>query len=66
VQFAAARPTKGGVTLGLATDLAVDSRLQPRGSQSWSERLGVRLILNAPTDVDDTVKGLIRASWEGA
>jgi hypothetical protein len=66
VQFAAARPTKGGVSLGLATDLDADSRLQPRGSQSWSERLGVRLTLNAPTDVDEGVKGLIRTSWEGA
>jgi hypothetical protein len=66
VQFAAARPIKGGVSLGLATNLDADSRLRARGSQSWSERLGVRLSLSAPADVDDVVKGLIRTSWEGA
>jgi hypothetical protein len=66
VQFAAARPTRGGVSLGLATDLDADSRLQPRGNQSWSERLGVRLILNGASDVDEVLKGLIRMSWEGA
>ena len=43
VQFAAAKPVKGGVCLGLATPLASDARLEPRGSQSWSERLGADL-----------------------
>ncbi|MBV8681918.1 MAG: DUF4287 domain-containing protein [Caulobacteraceae bacterium] len=66
VQFAAARPGKGGVILGLAISVDADSRLQPRGTQSWSERLGARLALTAASEVDDVVKELIRTSWRGS
>jgi hypothetical protein len=66
-QFAAARPVKGGrALLGLATPQAADPRLEPRGNQSWSERLTARLTLDHPTQVDHQVRALITTAWNGA
>jgi hypothetical protein len=66
-QFAAARPLKGGaVSLGLGVPVEMDRRLEPRGNQSWSERLSARLTLSEAADVDGSVAGLLRAAWEGA
>jgi Domain of unknown function (DUF5655)/Domain of unknown function (DUF4287) len=66
VQFAALKPAKGRAVLGLATPLGADSRLEARGSQSWSERLGARMTLYDPSEVDDAAKVLLRLAWEGA
>lgn len=66
VQFAAAKPARGGVVLGVATPAGADPRLEPRGSQSWSERLGARLTLRDSSEVDSAVKALLRLAWEGA
>jgi hypothetical protein len=59
-QFAAARPVRGGVRLGLALPLEADPRLQRRGAESWSERLTSRLDLRSATEVDDGVAALLR------
>jgi hypothetical protein len=67
VQFAAARPVKGGkAMLGLAVQPDARPRLAARGSESWSERLTARLSLATPDDVDDGVAALLRAAWEKA
>lgn len=64
-QFAAAKPVKGGVRLGLALDPSVDPRLEPRkASESWSERCTAALVLSSPAEVDDGLKALLRQAWE--
>lgn len=51
-QFAAARPLKGGgLRLGLAVPLDADPRLQPRGRESWSERLLSKLDIATAEEV---------------
>jgi hypothetical protein len=67
VQFAAARPLRGGaVMLGLAVMPEAETGLEPSGSESWSERLKARVRLEAPTDVHEGVKALLRSAWEAA
>jgi hypothetical protein len=67
VQFAAAKPVKGGrAMLGLAVPLDAASRLEPRGAQSWSERLTSRLAVADVTDVDAGLAALLRQAWDGA
>jgi len=66
-QFAAAKPLKGGaLSLGLGVPLDLDPRLEPRGSQSWSERLPARLTLSNASDVDERVARLLTAAWTHA
>lgn len=65
VQFAAVRPVKGGTAmLGLALELDADPRLQPRGNESWSERLKGKLVLADPAEVDDRLRALLKQAWE--
>ena len=64
-QFAAAKPVKGGVLLGIAAPQASDPRLQPRAtSPSWSERLQSQLRLTDAAEVDNRVAALLKAAWE--
>ncbi len=64
-QFAAARPLKkGGVMLGLALAPDADARLSEPKNESWSERLKARMEVAAPMDIDDRVRGLLKAAWE--
>lgn len=64
VQFAAARPVKGGkLMLGLALDPAADPRLEPSKNESWSERLKARLLLASSAEVA-SVEPLLRQAWE--
>jgi len=66
-QFAAAKPLKGGALgLGLGVPLDMDPRLEPRGNQSWSERLPSRLTLSRPAEVDGGVASLLKAAWAAA
>jgi len=66
-QFAAARPLNtGAVSLGLGVPPELDSRLEPRGNQSWSERLPARLTISRAADVDGSVARLMQAAWEAA
>jgi hypothetical protein len=65
VQFAAARPMKGGrlrLGLGVAPELSV--RLEPAGREGWSERLKSALTLGSPDEVDEEIRELLKAAWE--
>jgi hypothetical protein len=67
VQFAAARPLKGGtVALGLAVTPDASSRLLAPKAEGWSERLKAKMTLATPADVDDDVKALLKTAWERA
>lgn len=63
-QFAALRPAKGAVRLGLALDPSVDSRLEPARNEGWSERCLASLVLNDAGAVDAAVAALLHAAWE--
>lgn len=62
--FAAARPVRGGVRLGLALEPSADPWLEERGRESWSERLKGALVLASPDQVDERLSPLLRAAWE--
>lgn len=62
--FAAARPQRGQVRLGLALDRPRDLRLQGAHHEGWSERLKSTLLLSKPADVNRSVRKLLRAAWE--
>jgi hypothetical protein len=65
VQFAAARPLKGGrVRLGLALAPDAHPRLSPPGRESWSERLTAVTELASPAEVDAELTTLLRQAWE--
>ncbi|RAK61543.1 DUF4287 domain-containing protein [Phenylobacterium hankyongense] len=64
VQFAAARPVKGGkLMLGLAVEPGADPRLEPPRNEAWSERLKARLLLENPDQADAAIAALLRAAW---
>ncbi len=65
VQFASAKPLKGGaVSLGLALTPDASPRLSEPKNESWSERLKAKLTLASPAEVDDEVKALLKAAWD--
>ncbi|HZZ87171.1 MAG TPA: DUF4287 domain-containing protein [Caulobacteraceae bacterium] len=65
VQFAAARPVKGGkLLLGLAVPPDASLRLEAPRSESWSERLSARTLISSAAEVDAEVEALLRAAWE--
>lgn len=66
VQFAAARPLKGGkALLGLKLDPAASDRLQPPARrESWSERLTAVVELASPQDVDSGLEALFHSAAE--
>lgn len=64
-QFASVKPVKGGgAILGLAVEPDADPRLQAPKTEGWSERLKAKLALNAPKEVDASVKALFKQAWE--
>ena len=64
VQFAAAKPLKGGgALLGLALPPEASPRLAAPGKESWSERLKAKVALASPSEVDDEIRALLRAAW---
>ncbi len=62
--FAAARPVKHEVRLGLAVDPGSDPRLAPSVREGWSERLTAVLVLTSREEVDAAVAHLLRQAWE--
>lgn len=63
-QFAAVRPTKAGVRLGLAVEMEASPRLQEPRREGWSDRLHAVTVLDEPADVDDEISRLLKAAWE--
>jgi hypothetical protein len=63
-QFAAARPVKQSVVLGLALAPDAATGLEPPRSDPWSERLKSRLVISAPGEVDDALRAHLAAAWE--
>ncbi len=60
VQFAAARPLKGGgLLLGLALDPAFDPRLSPGRREAWSERLISAVHIATAAQLDDHLAQLL-------
>jgi hypothetical protein len=65
VQFAAARPVKGGrATLGLALPPSCSGLLSAPRNDAWSERLTSHLSIACPSDIDNEVTSLLTAAWE--
>jgi hypothetical protein len=65
VQFAAARPVKGGkLMLGLAVTPDANARLEAPKNESWSERLKARVLLASAAEVDAEIGALLKAAWE--
>ena len=62
--FAAARPVRHAVRLGLALDPGADVRLASAAREGWSERLTATLVLSAREEVDTAVAHLLRQAWE--
>lgn len=66
-QFAAARPHKGAVRLGLALAPGTDDRLEPaKPKEAWSERLKSATTLTKPAEVDAGLKRLLKAAFEAS
>jgi hypothetical protein len=64
-QFAAARPTKEGVRLGLAVDPRSSPRLsQPKKNEGWSDRNKAVVVLNSPKDIDADLKKLLKVAFD--
>lgn len=63
-QFAALKPGKQGVLLGLAVAPACHPALQPAQRDGWSERLLSRMTVNDPPAIDDGVAALVQQAWE--
>lgn len=66
-QFAAARPTKGGVRLGLAVDPKASKRLSPRKpNEGWSDRNKSVTVLGSVKDIDAELKKLLKAAFDAS
>jgi hypothetical protein len=63
-QYAALRPVKGGVRLGLALEADISQRLGRTKKEAWSERLHSVLVLMTLKDVDAEIGRLLKAAWE--
>jgi hypothetical protein len=67
VQFAAARPVKGGkAMLGVAAPPESSARLEAPRKESWSERLKARTLISAPSEVDSEIEALLQGAWSRA
>jgi hypothetical protein len=63
-QFAAMKPVKQSVLLGLAVAPDADPCLVLAGKEAWSERLKSKMLLSNQGDIDEQIGKLLRASWE--
>lgn len=66
-QFAAARPTKAGVRLGLALDPKLSRRLSaPKKNEGWSDRNKAVAVLASAKDIDTELRQLLKAAFEAS
>jgi hypothetical protein len=66
-QFAAARPTRGGVRLGLAVPLKSSKRLEaPKKNEGWSDRNKSVVVLTSVKDIDAVLKTLLKAAFDAS
>lgn len=65
-QFAAARPVRNIVRLGLAIDPKTHGLEHAKKSDGWSERLTSVVLVSSPDEVNDSLKVLIKTAWEGS
>lgn len=66
-QFAAARPTKEGVRLGLAVDPKASKRFAaPKKNEGWSDRNKSVLVLTSTKDIDADLKTLLKTAFEAS
>lgn len=65
-QFAAARPVKGKVRLGLAIDPVEYHLEKSKASDNWSDRLTSVIIVPSANHVNKSVQALIRTAWAGS
>lgn len=66
-QFAAARPTKDGVRLGLAVDPKLSKRLGvPKKNEGWSDRNRAVAGLTSTKDIDAELKKLLKAAFDAS
>lgn len=63
-QFAALRPYRGEVRLGLAVDPVVHDLQPTQPNEGWSDRLKSAVTLATASDVNTNVKLLIRKAWQ--
>lgn len=61
-QFAAVKPVRAGVLLGLA--IPVEDGLVPTGRNGWSERLSSQLVLADAAAVTARVESWVKSAWE--
>jgi hypothetical protein len=66
-QFAAARPTRDGVRLGLAVDAKASMRLAPsKKNEGWSDRNKSVAVLSSTKDIDAELKKLLKTAFEAS
>lgn len=66
-QFAAARPTKDGVRLGIAVPLNLSKRLEaPKKNEGWSDRNKGVIVLTSTKDIDAELKTLLKTAFDAS
>jgi len=65
-QFAAARPVRNQVRLGLAIDPVKYKLTHAKASDSWSDRLTAVVVVSTTTDINNALKKLIKSAWENS
>ena len=65
-QFAAVRPIKNTLLLGLAVGPEADPRLLPAAKEAWSERLKSKMPIQVEADIDPRLDQLFKTSFNSS
>ncbi len=64
-QFAALRPTRTVIRMGLAVPLeSAPNAIAPISSDSWSDRLTAVYLLTCSEDIDENIKAMLQAAYQ--